>query len=143
MSGWTQQEFEEAQARCDRNRGITSVAVAPEKASKPRAQRYKTETAFEDHLALRFMAGEIEGWSWQDARFHLGGGVFFTPDFTIRLFGGEKILVDVKTIWRGATRPHIERDAQVRIKLAAAKYPQWQWCQCWQIAPGVWESKRF
>ena len=91
----------------------------------------KTEARFLDHLKQQgFASVEFEG-----ITFKLANGVRFTPDFTcwdettMRAFS-----YDVKGTWKG-NRGHIEDDAAVKVKLAAAKYPWVNFYLAW------WDTK--
>ena len=75
----------------------------------------KTEAAYEQHLALRVKAGEIQSYMFEPMSLRLGKSCFYMPDFMVVTIEGFVAFHEVKGFWR--------EDARVKIKVAAAKFP--------------------
>ena len=76
------------------------------------------EADYADRLGLLQLAGEIQVWRFGSLRFHLGGGAWYKPDFLVVLPDGLVELHETKGHWREAAR--------VRIKVAAAAFPEFR-----------------
>lgn len=75
----------------------------------------KTEAAYEAHLKLLLMAGEIQWYRFEGIKLRLADNTFYTPDFAVMAADGVMELHEVKGYW--------EDDARVKIKIAADQYP--------------------
>ena len=75
----------------------------------------KTEAAYDRHLELRRMAGEVAWYGFEAAKLRLAYKTFYTPDFLVILADGEVQFHEVKGFWRD--------DARVKIKIAAEQLP--------------------
>jgi hypothetical protein len=75
----------------------------------------KSESAYDAHLKLRMIAGEIQWRAFEGMKFRLADNTFYTPDFVVLLENGELQAHEVKGFWQD--------DARVKIKVAASMYP--------------------
>jgi hypothetical protein len=75
----------------------------------------KTEQAYQQHLELRRLAGEIAWYAFEPLKLRLAANTFYTPDFLVMLTDGLLEVHECKGFW--------EDDARVKIKVAAALYP--------------------
>lgn len=82
---------------------------------KRRGVMNKTESAFAQVLDLKKREGEIEHWEFETIKLQLGDGAWYTPDFWVLMPDGEIHFYETKGFMREA--------ANVRIKVAATKYP--------------------
>ena len=78
-------------------------------------QRNKTESAYEQYLELRRVAGDVAWYRFEGIKLRLADNTFYTPDFAVMLSSGEMELHEVKGFWAD--------DARVKIKVAAEMYP--------------------
>ena len=82
-------------------------------AKKRRGAMNKTETAY---LALLESRGDVLEARFEEVKFRLATGAWYTPDFFARTKRGFEVH-EVKGFWREAAR--------VRIKVAAEQFPWW------------------
>jgi hypothetical protein len=93
-------------------------------------ERNKTEAAYESHLNLRKITGEVAWFEFEGMTFRLADSTRYTPDFAVMLADGVLECHEVK----GTTRRERKSgelvadaffldDAKVKIKVAAAMYP--------------------
>jgi len=75
----------------------------------------KLETAYQQHLEMRRLAGEIIWYEFEKIKFKLAPNTFYTPDFIVMLPDGLIEIHEVKGFW--------EDDARVKIKVAADQFP--------------------
>lgn len=75
----------------------------------------KTEQAYDAHLELRRLAGEVAWYRFEAVKLRLADRTFYTPDFMVILADGEMQFHEVKGFWRD--------DARVKIKVAAVQFP--------------------
>ena len=78
-------------------------------------ERNKTEAAYESHLKLLMLAGEIAWFKFEGLKFRLADNTFYTPDFIVMMTSGQIEVHEVKGFWQD--------DAKVKIKVAAALFP--------------------
>ena len=78
----------------------------------------KTEQAFSQLLARDLALGTITWWDFEPMKLRLGEGAWYTPDFGVMLSDQSFEFYEVKGFWREAAR--------VRIKVAAERYPMFQ-----------------
>jgi hypothetical protein len=78
-------------------------------------QMNKTEAAYEAHLKLRKLAGEVAWYKFEAFKLRLADNTFFTVDFAVMLTDGTLEMHEVKGFWTD--------DARVKIKVAADLYP--------------------
>jgi len=76
----------------------------------------KTEAAYAEHLAARQQAGEVLWFAFEGLRLRLAEKTFYNPDFAVQLADLSLEVHEVKGHW--------EDDARVKIKVAAAMFPQ-------------------
>lgn len=97
-------------------------------------QKNQTETAYDGHLRLRLLAGEVAWYAFEAIKLRLSDGCFYTPDFVVMLANGELEIHEVKGFWRD--------DARVKIKIAAEMFP----LRCLAVTRGrggKWEVEEF
>lgn len=75
----------------------------------------KTEAAYDQHLRLLTMAGEIHWHRFEGIKLRLADSTFYTPDFAVLAADFVLELHEVKGFWTD--------DARVKIKIAADQYP--------------------
>ena len=75
----------------------------------------KTEAAYEGHLRVRMMAGEVLWWRFEGIKLRLADATFYTPDFAVLAADSVLECHEVKGFMRD--------DAAVKIKVAASIYP--------------------
>ena len=78
------------------------------------------EQQYADELEKLRLVGEILGWRYEPFKLRLGKGwkTTYAPDFMVLLPDGLIELHEVKGFWR--------EDARVKIKVAAALYPEFR-----------------
>ena len=77
------------------------------------------ETRYAEFLEARRARGEVRKWRFESHRLRLGHGAWYKPDFYVLLADGSVEFHEYKgPIWREAAR--------VRIKSAAALYPEYR-----------------
>ena len=81
----------------------------------PVGQMNKTEAAYDAHLRLLLVAGEILWHRFEGLKLRLADNTFYTPDFAVMAADGVLEMHEVKGFW--------EDDARVKIKVAADQYP--------------------
>jgi len=75
----------------------------------------KTEEAYQAHLELRRMAGEVLWYHFEPFRLELAPKTTYSPDFLVQLASGHLEVHEVKGVWMD--------DARVKIKVAAKMFP--------------------
>lgn len=78
-------------------------------------ERNKTESAYEEILRARKMAGEVAWYRFEGLKLRLADNTFYTPDFAVMASNGAMECHEVKGFW--------EDDSRVKIKVAAEMYP--------------------
>ena len=78
-------------------------------------QMNKTETAYDQHLAILQHAGEILWRKFEGLKLRLADNTFYTPDFAVMNADGVMECHEVKGVWQD--------DARAKIKIAADLYP--------------------
>lgn len=81
----------------------------------PAGTMNKTETAYEQVLKHRLMAGEIQWYKFEGVKLRLAAATFYTADFFVMAADGMLEVHEVKGVWTD--------DARVKTKVAAAMYP--------------------
>lgn len=82
---------------------------------KPSGTMNRLESAYDDHLGVRKLAGEVADFWFETFKFRLAEGAWYTPDFVVMLADG---LLEIHE-----TKGHWEEAARVRVKVAADKLP--------------------
>lgn len=104
----------------------------------------KTEERFASRLALMKAAGEILGYHYEAVKFCIVPtcpgkrvAVYYTPDFMVLRADSELEMIDVKGSagW--------SEDARIKIKTAAARYPEFRWVAYTWTAAKTWEREEF
>jgi hypothetical protein len=75
----------------------------------------KTEAAYEAHLRLRQIAGEVAWYKFEALKLRLADNTFYSPDFAVLRSDGLMECHEVKGFWTD--------DARVKIKVAAELHP--------------------
>ncbi|QLG96734.1 DUF1064 domain-containing protein (plasmid) [Pseudomonas yamanorum] len=75
----------------------------------------KTEEAYQAHLELRRIAGEVLWYQFEPFRLVLAPRTTYNPDFLVQLASGYLEVHEVKGVWMD--------DARVKIKVAAKMFP--------------------
>lgn len=70
------------------------------------------------HLRIEKAAGLIQDYGYETERLEIGTGAFYTPDFPVTMADGTREMREVKGFRREA--------AMVRLRVAAARYPQFR-----------------
>jgi len=78
-----------------------------------------TEAAYADRLEILKLAGDIVDYRFEAVKLRLAEKTFYTPDFLVTTLD-EIQFHEVKGFWRD--------DARVKIKVAAAQYPEFAFC---------------
>lgn len=78
----------------------------------------KLEAAYDAHLRLRHVAGEVAWWAFDRIKLRLADKTYYEPDFLVVLADGTTQIHEVKG-------GHWEDDARVKIKVAAEQFPVW------------------
>lgn len=78
-------------------------------------QMNKTETAYDQHLAIQQHAGQILWRKFEGLKLRLADNTFYTPDFAVMSADGVMEVHEVKGYWQD--------DARAKIKIAADMYP--------------------
>lgn len=112
--------FTEAQlaAMKARNTGATKPSATQKMQALGRLKAgtmNKTEMAYEAHLFMRKVAGEVLWYKFEGMKFRLADNTFYSPDFDVMLANGQLEIHEVKGYWTD--------DARVKIKVAADLYP--------------------
>jgi hypothetical protein len=90
----------------------------------------RVETAYEAHLKLLLMAGEIDGFCYEGIKLRLADNTFYTPDFLVFAKDGVVELHDTKGTTKKTNskgikveKPWVEEDAKLKIKVVAEIFP--------------------
>lgn len=84
----------------------------------------KQERAYYEHLERELLLGRVLWFQYEPMGLRIGHQTFWHPDFLVILPDSTIELHDVKARWKGQTRPHIEDDAQVKMR-AIAHHLRW------------------
>lgn len=82
---------------------------------KRRGQMNRLESSFAKKLDEELHGGKILWWAFESVKFSLGSGAWFCPDFVVMTSVQEIVFYETKGFMREA--------ANVRLKVAANKYP--------------------
>lgn len=105
-------------------------------------QMSKTEAAYHDVLSMSRDAGAIADFKFESIRLKLADLTYYTPDFYVLHNDGGIELVEVKGSWAA---PNQDK-SRVKLKVAAAQYPEFQFTAVTPIAKkhgGGWEREEF
>jgi hypothetical protein len=93
-------------------------------------KKNKTEAAYESHLNLRKITGEVVWFKFEGMTFKLGPDCRYTVDFPVMLTDGTMEMHEVKGKEKRTRKsgevvsaPRFEDDARAKIAVAAAMYP--------------------
>ena len=92
----------------------------------------KTEREYSHILEAQKRRGEIAQYKFEGIRLLWGGGMTYTPDFSVQLFGGRILLCEVK----GA---HIRDRDTVRFKGCRNEWLEWFDFELHQRKEGTWQ----
>ena len=111
---------------------MKAIARAP---SLPHSMN-KLEGAYADRLGLYRHAGEIQGYRFEPIKLRLGGDwkTTYTPDFQVIAKDGTIEFHEVKGFMR--------EDAAVKLKVAAAEYPEFRFLLATRVK-GAWKVEEF
>jgi len=98
---------------------------------RPRVDRQnKTEAAYEAHLNLRKITGEVAWFQFEGITLKLGPDCRYTPDFAVLLADGTLELHEIKGTEKRVRKsgdvvqmPRFEDDAKAKSSIAAAMFP--------------------
>lgn len=121
---------------------MLDAMTADTKAVAPRRGRMnKTEAKRAAELELMKRSGLVRSWCFEGLRFLIADGekkAWFCPDFLVDYVEYGLVIEETKGFWREAAR--------LRIKVAAERYPQFQW-RALRLMPakqgGGWEIENF
>lgn len=88
----------------------------------------KTELAYQAHLDKLRMVGEVLWYRFEPFRFQLAEKTTYTADFLVQLASGHLEVHEVKGFWTD--------DARVKIKVAAAMFPVFQFVAVMKVDEG-------
>lgn len=114
-----------------KNKGAesTNQVIAVPAAKKLRMN--KTEARYlNEKLEPARHDGLVTHFEFEMLKFRLAGSTFYTPDFGVVMADGQFELHEIKGGW-------IQEDAMIKFKVAAEKYPFFNW-KMWQYKGGVW-----
>lgn len=83
---------------------------------KPPGTPNRLEAAYGQHLALRQKAGDVVWFAYEGIKLRLADKTFLTVDYFLMLASGDLEAHEVKG-------SHLEDDAAVKLKVAAAMFP--------------------
>lgn len=96
----------------------------------PAGVKNRVETAYEAHLKLLLLAGEIDNFWYEGIKLRLADNTFYTPDFLVAAKDGVIELHDTKGTTRAANakgvkveKAWVEEDAKLKIKVVAEMFP--------------------
>jgi hypothetical protein len=104
-----------------------------------------TESLYAEQLIARKLSGEIVDYGFERIKFKLAPLTYYTPDFDVQMADGTIELHEVKA----ATSKGVvlaEEDAKVKIKVAAALFPQFDFIMAAKLpkkAGGGWIVKNY
>jgi len=93
----------------------------------------KTEALYDTYLDLLRRASEIVSHRFEAVKLRLANNTFYTPDFMV-VTQDEIQFHEVKGFWRD--------DARVKIKVAAAQYPEFRFVAIQKTKDG-WKTEEF
>jgi hypothetical protein len=99
---------------------------------RPPGQMNAMERLFADRLHLEVCTGRVLHWGFEAITLRLADRTTYTPDF-YTFDAGFSL-----TFWE--TKGHMEDDAAVKLKVAAAQFP---WARFWAVkrVAGAWETR--
>jgi len=100
------------------------------------------EKKYEAHLEALKRAGKIYFYGFECFKLRIAEACQYIPDFLVIDNDGYIELHDVKAKWKGATGPHIEDDALVKMKVAGEMYPAFTTMAVW-LDGDQWQQRRF
>lgn len=103
------------QAEVAKQLGVHLVKRRAATAQPPRTFRSQGEQEYARQLALRKIAGEVEGWLYEPFVLRLAEGFTYKIDFLVVLTGGVIELVEFKG--------HEREDDVIKFKMAAELHP--------------------
>lgn len=105
----------------------------------------KAEARYAAHLEGLRAAGEVRAFAFESLKFRIADDVWYTPDFYVERADGSVECHEVKARRRnrsGNVRAHLEDDARVKIRSAAARYPGWRFLVVsFDGEAGRWEAE--
>jgi hypothetical protein len=118
----------------EKREGSQPAAPAPQPLTAHGRQRVekknKTEMAYEAHLNLRKITGEVVWFQFEGITFKLGPDCRYTPDFPVMLTDGTLEIHEIKGTEKrknlngeGYSVPRFEDDARAKIAVAASMFP--------------------
>lgn len=112
---------------------------------KPKGEMNSTESLYAEQLIARKLSGEIIDFGFERIKFRLADLTYYTPDFDVQMADGTIELHEVKAATsKGVVL--VEDDAKVKIKVAAALFPQFGFVMVAKLpkkAGGGWLVKNY
>lgn len=105
----------------------------------PAADLNGEERAYHAHLERELLLGRIQGFAIEPFSVRIGYRCFYLPDFVVITNEGYIELHDVKAKWSKAKSPHVEDDAQVKMKAVAANLPWLSVVVVYREKKGEWQ----
>lgn len=112
-------------------------------------KKNKVETAYEGHLKLLQLAGEISGFRFEGIKLRIADNTFYTPDFLVFAKDGFVELHDTKGTTKKPNskgskveKAWVEEDAKLKIKVIAELYP-FRTFIVWKSGDGQWMKEQF
>lgn len=103
-----------------------------------------TEVHFSQWIEIERALGNIYGWWFEEQTFKLGFDCRYTPDFFVHeVLTGHLVFYEVKASYIKKDSEKIETimegDSQVKIKVAAARYPMYVFRLAIRLPDGGWK----
>jgi hypothetical protein len=95
--------------------GINTATPNPARVQHEPGQMNGLEKRYAAHLGLRKLTGEIADWRFEAIKLRLAPKTYYSPDFAVVTTSGRIELHETKGHW--------EDDARVKVKVAAAMFP--------------------
>lgn len=94
------------------------------------------EKKYAAHLDIRKAVGEIKAWGFERMKLRLAPKTYYSPDFEI-------VMTD-DSIQLHETKGHWEDDARVKVKVAAAMFPEFRFVGVqWVRVMKNWKYEEF
>jgi hypothetical protein len=147
VARWSQEQLDEHMKKFHPGKDLEAChnAAKPPKRVTARAKKMNaTESAWAAELTKRGIQ-----WRWEAITLEIANDCRYTPDFACTFQDHaayykavEVTFFEVKRQWKHKTRPHIEDDALVKLKVAAAQYSEFSFVLVWLRPDGSWGEEK-
>ena len=122
---------------------MAHVALKARGSKSPRPSTMnKTERKYSLHLETEKRAGRIHDYKYEAVKLRLADATFLTMDFFVMDCDGFVEFHDTKALWKSTGKPHVNEDAQIKMKVAAQHYPGFKFMIVWEEG-GVWKRREY